>query len=231
MKKEWNYAFLQTIPVLCGYLFLGTAFGLLMNQAGFGVLWAFLTSVFVYAGSMQFALVGLLSSGTALVSIALLTLSINCRHIFYGFSFLEKFKSMGRAYPYMVFSLTDETYSLLCSAKIPKELDENRVTFYISFLDQLYWVAGSVIGSLLGQLLPFQTTGLDFAMTALFVVIFVEQWLSAKSHLPALVGLGCGIVSLILLGPDQFILPALAASVLLLLLLKGTLSKNPEVLA
>lgn len=220
MKKDLKYAFIQTVPVLCGYLFLGFAFGLLLQQAGFHALWAFFISCVVYAGSMQFVLVGLLSGGASLLSVALLTLSINCRHIFYGLSFIEKFKAMKKAYPYMVFSLTDETYSLLCSVQVPNSLSEKRVFFFIAFLDQLYWIAGSVLGAGAGEILPFNTEGIDFAMTALFVVIFVEQWLSFRNHIPACVGLFCGVLSLVLLGPDAFLLPALLVSVLLLTLLR-----------
>lgn len=226
---EFRYAFRQTIPVLCGYLFLGLAFGLLLQQAGYSWPWAVLTSVIVYAGSMQFVLVGLLGGGFAtLLSVALTTLSVNSRHLFYGLSFLETFRKMGRARPYMIFSLTDETYSLLCSLQPPKELDANRVRLYIALLDHCYWVAGSAAGAILGSVLPFDLTGIDFAMTALFVVIFVDQWRGAKSHLPALAGVGFGVLWLMLLGPDRFLLPALVCTVLVLLLCRGTLQPRTE---
>ena len=227
--QELRYAFRRTVPVLCGYLFLGLAFGLLMQQAGYGWPWAVLTSVIVYAGSMQFVLVGMLGGGFgSLLSVALTTLSVNSRHLFYGLSFLETFRKMGKARPYMIFSLTDETYSLLCSLQPPQTLNADRVRLYIALLNHLYWVAGSAAGAILGSVLPFDLTGIDFAMTALFVVIFVEQWCAAKSHLPALAGAGFGIFWLIVLGPDRFLLPALVCTVLVLLLSRGTLSLRPE---
>lgn len=227
--RELRYAFRQTVPVLCGYLFLGLAFGLLLQQAGYGWPWAVLTSVIVYAGSMQFVLVGLLGGGFAsLLSVALTTLSVNSRHLFYGLSFLETFRKMGRAKPYIIFSLTDETYSLLCSLQPPKELDADRVRLYIALLDHAYWVAGSAAGAILGSVLPFDLTGIDFAMTALFVVIFVDQWRGAKSRLPAVAGLGFGLLWLVVLGPDRFLLPALVCTVLVLLLCRGTLQPQTE---
>ena len=227
--RDLRYAFRQTVPVLCGYLFLGLAFGLLLQQAGYGWPWAVLTSVIVYAGSMQFVLVGLLGGGFAsLLSVALTTLSVNSRHLFYGLSFLETFRKMGRAKPYMIFSLTDETYSLLCSLQPPKELDADRVRLYIALLDHAYWVAGSAAGAILGSVLPFDLTGIDFAMTALFVVIFVDQWRGAKSRLPAVAGLGFGLLWLVVLGPDRFLLPALVCTVLVLLLCRGTLQPQTE---
>lgn len=210
--KEFRFALRRTVPVLCGYVFLGLAFGLLLQQAGFGPVWALGISTLVYAGSMQFVLVDLLKAGVGLLSCALMTLSVNSRHIFYGVSFVEKFRQFGAARPYLIFSLTDETYSLLCSLKIPAGLREKPVYLWIALLDQLWWVSGSVLGAALGQIIPFDLTGIDFAMTALFVTIFTEQWLTAKDHFPALFGLGCGAAALLLLGPDRFLIPALAAA-------------------
>ncbi|MGN0975592.1 MAG: AzlC family ABC transporter permease [Gemmiger sp.] len=213
--REFRFAARQTVPVLCGYMFLGIAFGLVLHQAGYGWGWALAMSLFVYAGSLQFVLAGMLGSA-GLLSTALTALSVNSRHLFYGLSFLEKFRAMDRARPYMIFSLTDETYSLLCSVQTPEGMDENRVLFFISLLDQIYWMAGSVLGAVLGNVLPFDLTGIDFAMTALFVVIFLEQWLNASSRLPAVIGLAFGLLSLALFGPQRFLLPALIATVLAL---------------
>lgn len=228
--KSFRFAFHQTIPVLFGYLFLGTAYGILLQRSGFGVIWAFFTSLFIYAGSMQFVLVGFLSGGISFLSAAFTTLSVNSRQIFYGISFLEKFKEMGKSGPYMIFSLTDETYSLLCGTKVPLDCNENRVFFLMSLLDQIYWITGSVLGALLGELITFDTSGIDFAMTALFVVIFTEQWLSAKSRFPAVVGLLCGGVSLAVLGPSNFLLPALFLTAALLIIWKHTVKKEEETL-
>lgn len=228
-KKTIVFAWKQTIPVMLGYIFLGIAFGLLIQNAGYSALWAFLISLVVYAGSMQFVLVTLLTSGAGLFSAALMTLFINGRHIFYGLSFVEKYKKMGKAYPYLVFSLTDETYSVLCGTKIPEGMEENKVYFWISFLDQCYWVLGSVIGALAGSYITFDSTGIDFSMTALFIVIVVEQWQETKSHFPALLGAVCGILWLVVLGPDRFILPALCSCVVILLLVRRRIPCTGEV--
>ncbi|MGV8906906.1 MAG: AzlC family ABC transporter permease [Acetobacterium sp.] len=225
-KKTLKYAFIQTLPVLCGYIFMGIAFGILLQRAGYNFLWAFLISLIIYSGSMQFVLIGLLGGGMGLLSVILLTLSVQSRHIFYGLSFIEKFKAMGKVGWYMVFSLTDETYSLLCGMQIPKELKEKNVFFTVAFLNQSYWVLGCTLGAILGGFIGFDTTGIDFAMTALFVVIFIEQWASFKSHIPALVGVGCGVVALFIFGANAFILPALMASVCLLLILKGHMQQG-----
>lgn len=218
--KEFRLAFRQTIPVLCGYVFLGIAFGILLQQAGFNFIWAFFISLFVYAGSLQFLLVSFLTGSLSLLSVALTCFSVNSRHIFYGISFIEKFKEMGKARLYMIFSLTDETYSLLCGTKVPEDLDANKVFLLMSVMDHCYWITGSVIGALAGEIIPFDTTGIDFAMTALFVVIFTEQWLSANSHIPALIGLICGSICLMILGPARFLLPALIFSSAFLMLWK-----------
>jgi len=225
-KKTLQYAFIQTLPVLCGYLFMGIAFGILLQRAGYNFLWALFISLIIYAGSMQFVLIGLLGGGMGFLSLILLTLSVQSRHIFYGLSFIEKFKAMGKWGWYMVFSLTDETYSLLCGMKIPRELNEKKVFFTVAMLDQGYWVVGCTLGAILGGFIGFDTTGIDFAMTALFVVIFIEQWYGFKSHIPALVGMACGAVSLVVFGANAFILPALIASVCLLLIFKGSIRQG-----
>lgn len=225
MRQTVRFAFYKTIPVLLGYLFLGLAFGLLLQEAGYSFWWALLSSGIVYAGSIQFVLVEFLSGGTGLLTVAVMTLLINSRHAFYGLSFVEKFRKM-KTYPYMIFSLTDETYSLLCSLKVPEGIDEKKAMFLIALFDQLYWVAGSVLGAALGQVLPFDMTGIDFAMTALFVTIFVDQWREAKSHLPAIVGLCSAAVCLLIFGGSNFILPSLIITVGILMALKGRLETN-----
>lgn len=212
------YAFQKSIPVLPGYIFLGIAFGLMLQNAGYHFLWAFAISTIVYAGSMQFVLVTLLSGGAGLIHTAVMTLFINGRHIFYGLSFIERYRNMGRKYPYLVFSLTDETYSLLCGLKIPEEIDAGKAAFYISLFNQCYWIAGSVIGAVIGQLITFDSTGIDFSMTALFVAIAVEQWQEGKARMPAVAGAFSALLFLLLLGPTQFLLPSLALTVCALLL-------------
>lgn len=219
---------MKSLPVMFGYIFLGIAFGVLMQQAGFPVWMSLLISLIAYAGSMQFVLVTLLSSGASVLLTAAMTLLINSRHIFYGLSFVEKFKTMGRRYFYMIFSLTDETYSVLCSVRPEDKTDKKQAMFLIALFDQAYWVAGSVIGAAVGGILPFDTTGIDFSMTALFVVIFLEQWLDAKTHIPAVVGLVSGISFLLLLGPDNFILPSLIVTVTILLLCRRKIEGKLE---
>ena len=202
-------AFPYTIPVLVGYLFIGIAFGILFEEKGYSLSWVLLMSVTVYAGSLQFIAVNFFVPGVSLASVALMALMVNIRHVFYGLSMLEKFRNMGAKEPYMVFALTDETYSLLCGVRVPERVDRNWFFFLIALLNQCYWVAGSVIGAVAGLLLPFDSTGVDFAMTALFTVIFTEQWLTSKNHLPALIGVGATVACRVLFGADAFLLPAM----------------------
>lgn len=227
MITETRFAFRQSIPVMVGYLFLGMAFGLMLQHIGYNFVWALLISTFVYAGSMQFVLVSILSGGMNLASIALMTLTINSRHFFYGLSFLKTFREMGKAYPYMIFSLTDETYALLCSANVPEHLNQKKVYFRIALFNQIYWIAGSVLGAAGGELARFNLKGIDFTMTAMFTVIFIEQWLAAEktAHLPAIVGIFSGIAALLAFGPDRFVLPALILAVGLLIAVRPVLSK------
>ena len=223
MKKTAKFALVKTIPIFLGYIFLGIAFGLLLQKSGLGVLWAFLISALVYAGSMQFALVGILTGGLSYITTAVMTLFINSRHAFYGLTFIERFKEMKKAYPYMVFSLTDETYSLLCSMARPADFTDRewkQATLFVSLFDQCYWVLGSVLGALMGELIKFDTTGIDFAMTALFLVIFLEQWEGTRNHLPALAGLLVTALCLILTGSDNFLLFSMAGILLFLLLFR-----------
>lgn len=198
----------------------------MLRDAGFTSPWAFLSSLTIYAGSGQYLLVSLLAANASLVTVATMTLLLNCRHIFYGLSFLETFHQMGKRKWYMIFSLTDETYSLLCSLKAPEDVDPNDLRFFIALFDHCYWIFGSVIGAIIGGILPFDTTGIDFAMTSLFTVIFVEQWKSTKCHLPAFLGLGAAAASLFLLGPDNFILPAMLAICIMLIAMHSKLSEE-----
>lgn len=218
MKKQTiKTAFLDTIPVMTGYLFLGIGFGIILQQNGYGVLWAIAMSLFIYAGSMQYVGIGLLTGGASLAATALTTLMVNARHLFYGISMIDTYKGTGKRKPYLIFSLTDETYSLV-SRKIPEHVERTSYCFLVSLFDQCYWVLGSILGSLAGNL-PIDFTGIDFALTALFVTIFVEQWMSTSHHLPALVGLGSAVVCLILFGADNFLIPTmiLIAAVLVML--------------
>lgn len=215
--REIKYAFMQSIPVMLGYIFLGIAFGLMLHDGGYSYWWGFFASLTIYAGSMEFVLVTLLTGGASLLYSAVMTFFINGRHLFYGLSFIEKFKKMGKAYPYMVFSLTDETYSVLCALKVSDGMRENRVMFWIALFDHCYWITGSVLGGVLGEIIAFDTTGIDFSMTALFVVIVLNQWMDSKEHKPALLGGIIGMICLLVFGAEQFLLPALSFTAIILL--------------
>ena len=214
-----------TIPVMCGYLFLGVAFGATLAQAGYGAVWALMISGLVYAGSLQFVMVPFLLSGASLVTVFLTALMVNARHIFYGVSFIDRFARMGSWRPYMVFSLTDETYSVFCGLKGE---ESDGVMLRVAAYDHLYWIAGSVVGALLAQGLPFDLTGIDFAMTALFIVICVERVMNKADRLPAVIGAACSVVCLVLLGPDRFLAPALLLCAAILLALSRGKRKEKE---
>lgn len=219
-RKMISAAFPVTVPVLMGYLAIGLAFGLMLQSAGYGVFWALLMSLTIYAGSGQYLGVSLLATGAPLTQVAFLTLMINFRHLVYGLSMLEKFRGMGRRKFYMIFSLTDETYALLSSVKVPEGMDEHDYYFTIAWMNQSYWIIGSVLGAALGAALGFDTTGVDFAMTALFIVIAVGQWKSAGSHIPALLGGTATLASLLVVGRDDMLLPALGIIVLVLTMMR-----------
>lgn len=218
--KTARYAFARTLPVMAGYLVLGLGFGVLLQTRGYGVGWALAMSVFVYAGSMQYLAVDLLAGGASLIATALMTLTVNARHLFYGVSMVERYRDAGLAKPYLIFALTDETYSLVCSGDLPAGVDRGRYFFLVSLFDQLYWVAGSLLGALLGGVLPFDTTGIDFSMTALFLVVMTEQWRAARDHTAALVGVGVSLVCLVVFGADDFLIPAMIGITLALTLLR-----------
>lgn len=214
-------AFVASLPVMAGYITLGIGFGVLLYSKGFNAWWALFISLFVYAGSMQYVAVDLLAGGASLITAALTTLMVNARHLFYGASVLERYRGAGKLKPYMIFALTDETYSLVCGdAAHNDDSDRHRFDFWVSLFDQIYWVTGSVIGGLIGGALRFNVEGIDFALTALFVTIFVEQWLSTKDHIAALIGVGCSVVSLLIFGADSFLIPAMIAISIALLILR-----------
>lgn len=225
--KNLKMAFPYTIPVMLGYLFLGIAFGILLVSQGYPFYVATLMSLIIYAGSMQFVAINLLTGGAGILSAILMTLMVNARHLFYGLSMLEKFRSMGKKKPYMIFSLTDETYSLLCGLKAPSGTDSNSFYFWIALLNQGYWILGSTIGAIAGALMTFNSTGIDFAMTALFVVIFVEQWESGRAgHIPALIGLGVTIICRLIFGADSFIVFSMIGMFILLWAGKPVIDKS-----
>ena len=225
-KQALKKAFPYTIPVLTGYLFIGIAFGVMYAEKGYSFLWAALMSLMVYAGSGQYLAVNFFVPGVSFLNVIFLTFMVNVRHIFYGVSLLEKFHKMGKKRWYMIFGLTDETYSLLCTTKVPEGVDESKFLFVISLLNQSYWIVGSIIGAVAGTLLPINSEGIDFAMTALFVVIFVEQWMDKKNRIPAFIGLVVATLGVLIFGTSNFVLPTMLAIVALLFVGRKRLEKE-----
>ena len=212
--STFKTALMDTLPIMTGYLFLGFGFGIYLNQNGYGPLWALAMSLFIYAGSMQFVAVSLMTGGASLLTTALTTLMVNARHLFYGISMVETYKTAGSKKPYLIFALTDETYSLVSQTN--RKEDHLSYCFFVSLLDHIYWVSGSLLGGLAGTWIPINYEGIDFVLTALFVTIFVEQWLSTKDHFPAVTGLLCTLVCLLLFGQDLFLIPSMVMIALIL---------------
>lgn len=214
-------AFIDTIPVMTGYLVLGFGFGIVLKSNGYGIWVAFAMSLFIYAGSMQYVAVELLTSGATLIAVALTTLLVNARHLFYGISMIDKYKATGKKKLYLIFALTDETYSLVCNDK-PEVPEEHRKDYYffVSIFNQSYWIVGSVLGAVVGTLVKFNSEGIDFALTALFLTVFLEQWLSTKRHAPAIIGVVTSVVCLVIFGKDNFLIPTMLIIATLLCLYK-----------
>ena len=213
--KTFKYAFVRSVPIMAGYIVLGLGFGVLLQSKGYGAGWALAMGGLIYAGSMQYVTIDLLAGGASLISAALMTLMVNARHLFYGISMLERYKNTGAAKPYLIFALTDETYSVVCSGDAPEGVDQSRYFFWVSLLDQFYWVVGCVAGALLGSVLPFDTTGIDFSMTALFLVVMT-----------ALVGLGVSLVCLLIFGSSNFLIPSMLGITAALTLLRKVTEKK-----
>jgi len=209
------------LPVFTGYLVLGFGFGILIKVNGFSLLHAFVMSLTIYAGSMQYVAIGLFTGGASLLTVAVTTLMVNARHLFYGISMIEKYRGMGARKPYLMFSLTDETYSLVCSdsGELP-ERSRKDYYFFVSLFDHMYWITGSVLGVLVGSVVKFNSEGIDFSLTALFVTVFLEQWLSAKNHIPAIIGVAASVACLVLFGGEKFLIPTMLVIALLLCLYK-----------
>ncbi len=205
---------------MAGYVVLGIGFGILLQKAGYGVLWAFAMSLLIYAGSMQYVGIGLITGGASVLTTFITTIMVNARHLFYSISMIDRYKDSGKYKPYLIFALTDETYSLLCDGHAPTEGDPNLYRFLVSLFDHCYWVTGSVLGSLLGAVIPFSTAGIEFSMTALFIASFTEQWLSTHDHIPALTGLLSTLLCLLIFGAERFLIPAMLLITLLLTILR-----------
>lgn len=204
-----RYAFPKTVPVMAGYLVLGAAYGILMKVNGYGFRWVLLISVFVYAGSLQYLGIGFFAAAVSPWYAFFMSLILNARHLFYGLSMVDKYKNAGKLKPYLIFALTDETFSLLCAEEGGEGLSPYWVYFFLSLLNQIYWIAGAVAGVFAGEVIPFPTKGMDFALTALFVVIFMDQWKSGKGRLAALTGLASTAACVMVFGASVFIIPAM----------------------
>lgn len=228
MKRILRQVFPQTIPVMAGYISLGIAFGLLLQSIGYGPIWALLMSLFIYAGSAQFLAVELLAAGATLPQVALLTFLLNFRHLFYGLSMISKYRGTGIRKLYLIFGLTDETYALLTGYKTPEGLSDKDYYLAVTLMNQIYWVIGCVAGSVAGSVIPFDTTGIDFAMTALFAVLVVEQWKTHKKHIPAMLGFVITVAALFIFGADSFLIPALIVMSVVLLCLQNTLNREGD---
>lgn len=190
-------------------------------------MWAALSSVFVYAGSLQYVMVNLIAAGAPLITTALTAVMVNARHLFYGISMIDRYKGAGKKKPYLIFALTDETYSLVCSDESVRGVrDRHRYYFFLSMFNQIYWITGSVMGSVLGGLITFSTEGIDFALTALFVTIFVDQWLSTKDHRAALTGVIASVICLLIFGADNFLIPAMLCITAALTVMRSKLSRE-----
>ena len=221
-KAAVRAAFLDTLPVMAGYVFLGFGFGILLYQSGYGFLWAVAMSLFIYAGSMQYLTVSLLTGGAGLLTAALATVVVNARHLFYGISMVDAYKGAGKKKPYMIFALTDETYSLVSRNQAPEGISFHSYSLLVSLFDQCWWVSGTILGALAGNLLPINYEGIEFVLTALFVTIFVEQWLSTKNHFPAITGLAATAVCLLIFGKDVFLIPSMCLIAAILMMARKT---------
>ncbi len=210
-------AFPVTVPVMTGFLCLGLAYGVLMQSKGYGPLWSVLMSAVAFGGSMQFVAITLLTSAFDPLQAFLLSVMVNARHIFYGLSLLGKYRGLGRVRGFLIYTLCDETFSLVSSLEPPEHVERRDFYFWISLLDYSYWIIGTALGGLVGGLVPFDTTGMDFALTALFVVLFLEQWYHRENQPAGVVGILCAAAALALFGPDNLVIPAMFLILLVLL--------------
>ncbi len=222
-------AFITSLPVMAGYIVLGFGFGILLYDKGYSFLWAILMSLTIYAGSMQYVGVNLLASGAGLIATAIMTLMVNARHLFYGISMVDEYRDSGKLKPYLIFALTDETYSLVCGhPDLPEGCNRNYFYFLVSIMNQFYWVLGSFLGSFAGSTLHLNTKGIDFSMTALFVIIFVEQWEKNHNHIPAMIGLVISILCLLVFGRANFLIPTMIGITIVLFIFRKQLEKKEE---
>lgn len=222
-RKAFKAALPYTLPICIGFIVLGMSYGFLMRSKGFPLIYPMLMSLFIFAGSMEFVTVNLLLSDFNPLHVFFLTLMVNARHIFYGISMLDKYKNCGWKKPYLIFGMCDETFTVNCAVTPPEDVDKGWFMFFVTLLNQIYWVSGATLGALLGYIIHFDASGIEFVMTALFVVMFINQWEETKEHTPALMGLGCSLLCLVIFGSSNFIIPAMILIVLCLSFCKGRL--------
>lgn len=225
-RKAFQAAFPYTVPIMAGFLFLGIAYGMYMNLSGFAPIYPILMSLLIYGGSMEFIAVSVLLSRFDPIGTFVLTLMVHARHIFYGISMLDKYKGMGWKKAYLIFGMCDETFSINCTAQIPTGVDRGWFYFFVTMLNHLYWVAGATLGGLFGSLLDIQVEGLEFVMTALLVVIFLDNWMKEKNHVSSLIGLGFTILCLVIFKSENFLIPSMVCILVALTLVRGGLEKK-----
>lgn len=228
MKKAFRCAFPYTIPIFAGFWFLGIAYGIYMNVSGFSFVYPLIMSAVIFGGSLEFVTVSMLLSPFAPLQVFLMALMIQARHLFYGITMLDKFKGLGWKKYYLIFGMCDETFSINCAAEIPEGVDRGWFYFWVTLLNRLYWISGATIGGLLGNLIHFDTKGLDFVMTAMFVVIFLEQWFKEKRHTSEWIGLGASVGCLIVFGPDNFMIPTMICILILLTVFRKSMDTKEE---
>jgi 4-azaleucine resistance transporter AzlC len=223
--KALKAAFPYTIPIFAGFWFLGLAYGIYMNVSGFSFVYPMVMSLIIFGGSLEFVAVEMLLSPFAPVQVIIMTLLIQARHLFYGISMLEKFKDMGWKKFYLIFGMCDETFSINYTARIPEDVDRGWFMFFVTLLNHFYWVSGATIGGLVGSLIHFNTDGISFVMTSMFVVIFMEQWMKEKRHISAYIGLGAAALCLFIFGADSFMIPTMIMIIVLLAAFRRPLEK------
>ena len=228
LGKAFKAAFPKTIPILAGFWFIGLAYGIYMTASGFSFWYPVLMSIVIFGGSLQFVAVPMLLSPFAPVQTLFMALMVQARHLFYGIAMLDRFKGVGKKKLYLIYSMCDETFSVNYTAEIPEDVDRGWFMFFVALLDQFYWIASATVGALVGSLISFNTEGVDFVMTSMFVVIFLEQWLKEKSHITALVGLGASVMCLLIFGADSFMVPTMLCILAVLTVFRRPIERAGE---
>lgn len=228
IRKAFRAAFPYTLPIFAGFWFLGMTYGIYMHVSGFNVIYTFCMSLFIFAGSVEFITVNMLLGAFHPLQAFLLALMVNARHLFYGISMLDKYKNTGLKKFYLIFGMCDESFSINCTAEVPPDVDRSWFYFFVTLLNHSYWVSGATMGAVFGSLLRFNTQGLEFVLTAMFVVIFLDQWLKEKNHTSGVLGIALSLGCLLLFGADGFIIPSMLAILIALTALRGHLEKGGE---